>query len=864
MVVGTLPKLTLEAVATAFGAGSLKRRAETDTATFSSITTDSRAVVAGALFAAIKGDRFDGHHFIRQAVEAGATGVLAERGSLGTELLEWLTRPEAHDVSIFEVDHTIDALRRLAGWIRQQFHGPVVGIGGAVGKTTTKELTAAFLGASFSHVARTQGSQNGFLGIPLTVFGWTSQTDAAVVEIGIDDRDAMRRHADLVKPDIAIVTRIAPEHLEQLGTLAQVAYEETELLRETLARGGRVALFWDDPWLKKFHDTEIAPNTTWSRLTTRYSMIDTSVEFFGKRVESITGDPRLQIHAPTEGVLEVPLLLPGEHNVVNQLAAIVLTRLSGVERAGLQDWFRVHPKPSLALWGRSQILNDTVRKAHWVCDFYNANPESMRVAFQLTLEEWEKRGKTGRVFTVLGEMRELGPETRAYHATCGEHLAHTLAQLPPENRGAAFFYGSLMHQAAESVRKALPSMPVIENTENEKIEPLIEALMEWLGKDDIVLLKGSRGTQMERVWKAFNPETPPLLAPDMESQDRPDTARAVSELKAGHLVVVPTETVYGLGAWIGSEAGVLEIFRVKGRPFKDPLIVHIPPAWRTNLIDHLQRAKIVDGSSLEPARRSVFLTLASKFWPGPLSIVVRKHPDLSTWITAGMDTVAVRMPAHPLFGDLLDELDDGVAAPSANRFGSLSPTDVQAVRAELGDMITMLDGGPCGVGVESTVVRIESDGSLTILRQGGITEEELKHIAPTKSHMPADEKDGAQPSPGMLARHYSPRKPCVALADLKHFLDTHPRPIPWRVGLLTKTPWNADRKQVFERSMAPATFWIALSRTGDPNEAARQLYRRLRQLDLSSDCDLIAFEEWNEGVGLARALQDRLIRASSK
>jgi L-threonylcarbamoyladenylate synthase len=222
--------------------------------------------------------------------------------------------------------------------------------------------------------------------------------------------------------------------------------------------------------------------------------------------------------------------------------------------------------------------------------------------------------------------------------------------------------------------------------------------------------------------------------------------RALEVLRNGGLVAIPTETVYGLAADAANPQAVQRVFEVKGRPADHPLIVHIASA------DELAHwANTISSAATR---------LAATCWPGPLTLLVRKADHVLSVVTGGRDTVGVRVPAHPLSAELLSRFGGGLAAPSANRFGKVSPTTAAHVRADLGQRVDyVLDGGPCPVGVESTIVDCTVEPP-QILRPGGISPDEISSLLGTQV-APAD---GASRAPGMLASHYSPRAR-VLLAD---------------------------------------------------------------------------------------------------
>ena len=229
-----------------------------------------------------------------------------------------------------------------------------------------------------------------------------------------------------------------------------------------------------------------------------------------------------------------------------------------------------------------------------------------------------------------------------------------------------------------------------------------------------------------------------------------EIAHAAELLRNGKLVAFPTETVYGLGANALDTIAVTRIFEVKGRPSTSPVIVHV---------SDFGMVASVAASWPEKAR-----ILAENFWPGPLTLVLPKTPAVPDIVTAGLPTVGVRMPAHPVALALIAAAQVPVAAPSANRFGQISPTIAEHVRQGLGDSVDLiLDGGPCTVGIESTVLSLVDDAPI-LLRPGGISRQQIEAvIGEIASAEPA--REGAHPSPGMHPRHYSPRTPLFLVWD---------------------------------------------------------------------------------------------------
>ncbi len=354
--------------------------------------------------------------------------------------------------------------------------------------------------------------------------------------------------------------------------------------------------------------------------------------------------------------------------------------------------------------------------------------------------------------------------------------------------------------------------------------------------------------------------------------------RAAEALARGEPVGMPTETVYGLAARAFDPHGVAAVFAVKERPTFDPLIVHVSPAMVARgpgALEALERAAVVSASSLGEDARAVAGRLAAEFWPGPLTLVFPRHPAIPDLVTGGLDTVAVRMPRHPVAQALIDAAGAPLAAPSANRYGRISPTTARDVVDELGDRIGfVLDGGRCEVGVESTVVALDPDGSPAILRPGGTGAEAIERVAGRRSRRPTARVHGpgaAPASPGLLESHYAPSRPMVLLPsravdlspdDATAVAATLP-PGGRRVALLVVSgDALAAADALRERTGLEATT-ISLSASGDPEEAARHLFSFLRALD-STGADVLLAEPcpWREGLG--HAIADRLARAAAR
>ncbi len=331
------------------------------------------------------------------------------------------------------------------------------------------------------------------------------------------------------------------------------------------------------------------------------------------------------------------------------------------------------------------------------------------------------------------------------------------------------------------------------------------------------------------------PKQPLAFRPTVVTTDHRHAARALRE---GRLVAFPTETVYGLGANALDVDAVARVFAVKQRPFFDPLIVHIGDASR---LSELVR-------DIPPLADR----LIKAFWPGPLTLVLPKRPNVPDLVTAGLPTVAVRMPSAPIARQLLCLAAVPVAAPSANLFGRVSPTTAEAVVEQLAGRIPMvLDGGPCPVGIESTVVQPRTD-HVVLLRPGGVPVEAIEALGiPVRPPQVSDEPAASQPAPGMLPRHYAPRTP-LHLFDR---LEDVPRDLMrGAVGWLALTAPPSDLADRFVHVEA-------LSAEGSDIEAARNLFAALRRLDAGPAERIIALAVPETGLG--RAINDRLRRAAA-
>lgn len=317
------------------------------------------------------------------------------------------------------------------------------------------------------------------------------------------------------------------------------------------------------------------------------------------------------------------------------------------------------------------------------------------------------------------------------------------------------------------------------------------------------------------------------------NHERDILRKAVEELNQGKPIAIPTETVYGLAANGIDPIAVKRIFELKNRPLSNPLILH------TNKLE-----KIKQYTTYIP---DLAYLLAEQFWPGPLTMIFEKNHKVHDLITAGGRTVAFRVPDHPLTLKILEQLDFPLAAPSANPFTRISPTSAAQVHEYFGEEITIVDGGICSRGLESTIIGFENNG-IVIYRLGSITEEDLQPFV-SSIRINENKKDSHVRTPGMHKKHYSPITPTLLVEDPQQEIDKHEG---IKIGVLSfKDLLLTSQNQVIKK---------VLSTNGDIKEAGSKLYYWLYELD-KLDLDLIIVKEFPE-KGLGKTINDRLRRAA--
>ena len=413
----------------------------------SDITTDSRAVKPGSLFIAIKGDSMDGHDFIQSAIEKGAVAIIVDRS---------VTVPPG--ISIFQVSSTMNAIRTLAHTYRLSFSIPFVGVVGSVGKTTTKELISSLLHGKFDRVHKTVGSQNGFLGIPLTLLALKRDDQIAVIEIGIDEIGAMEQHLKLVEPTHLIVTTLGPEHLHQLKTVEIAVEEELKAFDYGMNQEKKLAINLADPWVKLWfqaHSTRLLPQNFIT-----YEKAESSF---------------LQIY---------PSPLPGVHNEHNLLGAVTLGTLLGLTREEMEKGLKTF-KTAFGRTEIHQLSNDITV----IGDYYNSNPTSLVAALELLKSK-------NKNHAALGDMLELGTHEEIFHREIAKEIIKNKID-------HVYLYGPRMKWLLDELEKQKFSGAI----HFETLEDLTLQLKQKIQPHDHVLIKGSRGMKMEVVLKMLQPSS---------------------------------------------------------------------------------------------------------------------------------------------------------------------------------------------------------------------------------------------------------------------------------------------------------------------------------------------------------------------
>jgi L-threonylcarbamoyladenylate synthase len=350
-----------------------------------------------------------------------------------------------------------------------------------------------------------------------------------------------------------------------------------------------------------------------------------------------------------------------------------------------------------------------------------------------------------------------------------------------------------------------------------------------------------------------------LLEPSFEG-----IQQAALAIQRDELVAMPTETVYGLAGNAASAKAIASVFEAKERPHFDPLIVHVSTQAQT--CAKLEALKLIETKGMNPRLLEKIDDLLAHFWPGPLTLLFPKHPEVSDCITSGLPQIAIRMPQHPVAQALLERSGCSLVAPSANRFGRISPTSPEAVFSELDGRIPwILNAGPCAIGIESTILCFTEKGP-QVLRPGGTSVEALQAFLQETILV----SQGSHQAPGMLPGHYAPRKPFYLLPETLENLSQETfsswaKPLQLgqvsSLGLLLLQGDAMHLGTRFRELTKIPVIAKSLSLSGDLSETAKNLFQSMRDLDHCS-CELIFSEPCLHSQGLGFAIADRLQRAS--
>ncbi len=464
--------LSIEEVLKATGGKLLQGERNT---VFKGISTDSRTLTAGELFVALKGDRFDGHHYAIEVLEKKAGGVVVEEDRVGD--IRWNGyRPRA----VIAVKNTLSALGDIAHDWRRKYRTPVIALTGSNGKTTTKEMIAACLETTFP-VLKTRGNLNNLIGLPLTLLTLTENERVVILEMGMNIPGEIRKLTEIAEPDIGLITNIQEVHLEGMGSLERLKEEKGELFRR-MRRDGTILVNQDDPRVRDLANYYPGQKITYG--------IEHPAEVMAKeiRIKGVEGTSFALILE--REVTEVHLRLLGRHFIPNALSAIAVACLFGVDvKKAREALERFQPFPMrmevISLKGGMTLINDT----------YNANPYSMELALETLVES---KGE-GKAIAVLGDMLELGNFTREAHEQLGEKVS----------RLSIDFLLALGEEAPAVVESAIRhGFPRERARIVESHSEAISFLRQRIQKGDWILIKGSRKMAMEKIAENLNDGRP--------------------------------------------------------------------------------------------------------------------------------------------------------------------------------------------------------------------------------------------------------------------------------------------------------------------------------------------------------------------
>lgn len=425
------------------------------------ISTDSRRVKPGELFIALKGERFDGHHFLNEVAKAGAAAVLV------MDELKF-----NGGVAVIRVADTLKALGDIARFHRERFNVPVIGITGSNGKTTTKDLLASILEQEMP-IVKTEANYNNEIGLPLTLLQITEATKAVVVEMGMRGLGQIRRLSQIAKPILGVVTNVGLTHLELLGTRQNIARAKGELV-ESLPGNGLAVLNGDDYLVRNMRGNSKSK-------TVLYGIEGDALDYRAAAIETSASGSRFKVYFNgTELDLDLPV--PGRHNILNALAAMAAAKALGISNRAVQTGLA---KPRLTA-NRLNIF--TKNGFRLIDDTYNASPTSMEAALEVLVSL-----NQGRRIAVLADMLELGATAKEIHRRIGVYAGKSGVDY-------LFAYGDLAREYVNGVNDITEGKAEYFSSK----QALIARLKEYIKAGDCILVKGSRGMKMEEVVTALS------------------------------------------------------------------------------------------------------------------------------------------------------------------------------------------------------------------------------------------------------------------------------------------------------------------------------------------------------------------------
>jgi len=429
------------------------------------VSIDSRTIKPQNLFIAIKGEKFDGHDFIKQALDKGASCAVISEGRLSDREIPYLSSTSGKRAVL--VKDTRTALQNIARWYRDKFKVRIVAITGTNGKTTTKEMIAEVLSKKYK-VLRSEKSFNNQIGVPLTMLKITPETEVLVLELGMNQPGEIGILTRMVNPDMGLITNIGPAHLEFMGSLEKIAQAKFELL-DNMDEKGKIVLNADDPWLSKKAKTKKRKVFTFG--------LEQKADFMAKDI-SQNGNGFFSFSV--NNLTPINLKLLGKHNIYNALAAFSVGSILKVEnekmKEALENYTPFQLRMELSEVDGIRVLNDS----------YNANPVSM----QMALETLEGMKTSGSKVAVLGDMLELGEKSLEYHKRIGEKVKECQIDY-------LFTLGELSSGIAQGAKDKGFEKKNIFSFQDKK--SLLENLLEILKPGDVVLFKGSRKMGLEEI-----------------------------------------------------------------------------------------------------------------------------------------------------------------------------------------------------------------------------------------------------------------------------------------------------------------------------------------------------------------------------